>query len=306
MEDLGALIERQKAEQATREAQPGRYDGVTLEGLAHRIEMEAMGLAALRGENDAAPAVDSEARLRAVAATNPRAAAAFGLLNQGVPVIVPLDPTGAPLAPPTRDPDMIASWYESPPYEGCWPGVPCGEQGRLFGLLISSAEGADWFKQVATVHRPTRVERLLSAFSDRVDELGVPGRGNAWDDEEQSSPDEVRASVHARLWLCEDLPAHRAVLQAWTGSLRGAAGQAALAAARPAAPRQLSAMVWSWPAGRELPVGRELREGVLSLTAIPAQGAELVLGGIHFVVRQVPVLLSPPPDWLIDALQELA
>jgi alkylated DNA nucleotide flippase Atl1 len=305
-EDLTALIESQQAAEAARLSQPGRYDGVTLENLAHKIETEAMGLAAFRTQNDVAPAAEADARLRVLSATNPRAAAALGLLNQGVPVIVPLDETGAPLAPPTRDFDQIASWFEpGSDLAGCWAGVPCGEQGDRFGLLVTG-EGLEWFKKIATIHRPTRTERLMTALADRVDEMGVPGPGDDWDDEDQPKPPELRATVHARLWLCENPPVHRAVTRVWTGSLRGSAGQAAMAAGRPQEARQLSAMIWSWPKGQRLPVGRELRKGVLSLAAVPSEQAVIVMGGVSFVVRQVPGLLSPPPDWLLDELGKFA
>lgn len=305
-EDMAGLIARQQAEQAAREALPGRYDNVAIEDIAHRIELEAMGIAAWQAQNDVGPAVDTEARLRGLAATNPRAAAAFGLLNQGFPVIGPLDESGAPLTQPTRDVDVIAGWFEpGSQYATCWPGVPCGDPGGLFGLLCYPGEGADWFKKVATVHHPSRVERLMASISDRVEALGVPGVTDSWDDEPQPKPDELRATVHARLWMEEAVPTHRAVLQSWTGSLRGRSAQAAMAAGRPQQPRQLEAMVWAWPQGETLPVGRELRKGVVSLAAIPAWGSELTLGGVRLTVRQAPVLLSPPPDWLVSALQEL-
>ena len=303
-DDLNAFIARQTAEQQAREAQPGRYDNTLIRDIAHKIETEAMGLAAWRA-NDVAPVAEFDQRLRDLAATNPRAAAALGLLNQGVPVIALLDESGTPLAKPTRDPDVIASWFEpGSDLAGCWPGVPCGPEGDRFGLLVTG-EGLEWFKKIATVHYPSRVERLTGSLTDRVHEMGVPGRGDDWDDEDQPKPDELRATVHARLWLCEDVPVHRAVLQSWTGSLRGPAGQAAMAAARPQEPRQASAMAWSWPTGQRLPVGRELRKGVLSLAAIPCEQATIVMGGVSLVVRQVPVLLSPPPDWVVGAIQKL-
>ncbi|HTE84251.1 MAG TPA: hypothetical protein VK821_05935 [Dehalococcoidia bacterium] len=306
MIDREAIIAQQKAEHAAREALPGRYDGVAIADLARRVEMEAMAIQTLRTATDVATAVDTEARLRAVAAISPQAAAAFGLLNAGATVIAPIAESGVLLTQPTRDPDEIASWWEpGSPYATCWPAIPCGDQGDRFGLLCYPGEGADWFKKIATVHQPSRIERLMAAL-DPITEMGVPpgGRGGDWDDEPQPKPDEPRATVHAKLWMVEDLPPHRPIVQSWTGSLRGQAGQAAMAAGRPPQPRQLSAMVWSWPAGQALPVGRELRKGVESLAAVPAWGAVLVLGGVRLVVRQVPVLLSPPPDWLIAELQK--
>jgi hypothetical protein len=307
-ENMGALIARQQAEQAAREAQTGRYDGVAIKDLAHRVEMEHVAIHAYRAQNDLEPAVDPEARLRAVAAWSPPAAAAFGLVNQGVPAIVAIDESGAPLTQPTRDPDVLAGWWEpGGPYSTRWPAIPCGPQGGLFGLLVHPGEGRDWFKKVATIHHPSRVERLMATRADRADALGVPGVTDSWDENEpQPRPDELRATKAARLWLCEDPPAHQPVVRSWTGSLRGRAGQDAMAAGRPPQARQLSAMVWSWPPGQSLPVGRPLRNGVESLTAIPAQGAVVTVGGVQLVVRQVPVLLSPPPDWLISALRELA
>ncbi len=308
MSDLDAIIAQQKAAHAANEALPGRYDNVEVKDLARQVEMEAMGIAAWRANTAVETTPDPEARLRGVAAGNPRASAAFGLLNAGAPVIVALDEGGSPLTQPARDPDVLASWWEpGGPYADRWPAVPCGPQGGLFGLLCFPGEGADWFRKIATIHHPSRAERLM-ALADRVTEMGVPpSGGDDWDDEPPLQPDELRATVGARLWLVEDLPTHRAVNRAWSGSLRSAAGQAVMRSARQSPPRQLTGMVWSWPTGQTLPVGRELRKGVESLPAIPALGAELVVGGVRFVVRQtIPGLISPPPDWLIAALKELA
>jgi hypothetical protein len=305
-EDLAAIIARQQAEHAAREALPGRYDGVAITSLADKVEMEHMGIRAWRAANDVETTVDPEARLRAGAARSPQAAAGFGLLNAGAAVITVIDEGGIPLTQPTRDQDVIASWWEpGAEFANNWPAIPCGEQGGLFGLLASPGQGADWFKKIATVHHPSRVERLMAAL-DRVTEMGVPASDGDDDDESPAKPDEVRATMHAKLWLHEDLPTHQPVVRIWTGSIRGSQGQAAMMGARPQQPRQLSAMVWSWPSGPTLPVGRQLREGVWSLAAVPALGTELTWGGVKFVVRQTPVLLSPPPDWVIAAIQRLA
>lgn len=305
-EDMAALIARQQAEQAAREALPGRYDGATVADIAHRVEMEHMAIAALKA-NSAAVDGDAEARLRAVAAQSPQAAAAFGLLNAGAPVVVVIDESGTPIAEPTRDVDVIASWFEpDSPYSTRWPATPCGEQGGLFGLVVTG-DGVDWLKKVATVHRPTRVERLMAAVVDPVTAMGVPRPRFDWDDDDpQPKPDELRATAHSRLWMVEDVPAQRAVVRSWNGSIRSPAGQAAMAAGRPPEARQLSGMVWSWPQGQTLPVGRPLRNGVESLAAIPAHGAVLKVGGAMLVVRSILGLVSPPPDWLIAAVQELA
>jgi hypothetical protein len=306
-EDVAGLIARQKAEQAAREAQAGRFDGVLLKDLGPRVEMEHMAIAAWKADNAVETIAEPDARLRVLAARSPQASAAFGLCNAGARAIVAIDEAGVPLAQPARDPDVLASWWEPGGlYVDKWPAIPCGPEGGYFGLLVTG-EGVDWFRKVATIHRPTRVERLLAAF-DPVTEMGVPPSSNGgWDDDEpQPKPDELRATMHAKLWMCEDVPAHQPVVRGWIGSIRGREGQAAMAAGHPPQPRQLSAMVWSWPPGQTLPVGRPLRSGVESLAAIPAQGAVLTLGGVQLVVRQVPVLLSPPPAWVISAVGELA
>jgi hypothetical protein len=283
------------------------YEGVPFKDLGRTIEMEYMGIAAWRSANDVEHGADPEARLRIVAAQNPHAAAAFGLLNAGAAWIVAIDESGAPLTAPTRDPDTLASWWEpGGTFVNKWPGVPCGPAGGYVGLLLFPGEGMDWLRKIATVHTPSRAERLISRSADPVDELGVPRPGgDDWDDDEPRKPDEVRAPMAARLWLVEDVPAHRSTMQTWFGSLRGRMGQAAMAAAKPSQPRQVTGMVWSWPPGQMLPVGRKLRKGVESLAAIPALGAVLNMDGVRFVVRQSPSLISPPPDWLVSELQRL-